>query len=153
MSSATKGEQSEAATTAAPAPRRIWPEFARVRSWSPLDAEPFLSRGHAGRYLARVRVNPEAERAYRNLVAGTAFPAGTVVAKFHEHRDGTPADVFVVERTNQRWRFLVLSAEGELTGSASVTLCARCHAEAPAAPLFGLPDPRNDSGPAGVETN
>jgi hypothetical protein len=44
------------------------------------------------------------------------------------------------------WEYLVVAPTGEIEARGRLPGCARCHAEAPAAGVFG-PPPRADAGP------
>lgn len=101
-----------------------------------------MSRGHPpGFFLATVRVNPESLAAYQNLTAGTEFAAGTVVAQFQEDpHNGAQGPVFVMSKTNaDKWEFMVVDPDGWIHDRGEIPLCARCHAEAVADGLFGMP--------------
>ncbi len=127
--------------SAAPPPLR-WTQFDEAKGWPPVNDEPFTSRGHAGgRWTLTVRVSPDARDAYAALTPGSSLPSGAVVAAFHhDPARGRPGPIYVMEKASQRWRFTVVNPDG-LVREGSVALCARCHAEAVADHLFGLPRP------------
>ncbi len=118
-----------------------WAPFRIVDNW-PAAGKPFVSHGHAGgRFPAMVRVSPAARDAYEQLVRSTVLPVDTIVAEYlaDPGSDRTRA-VYVMQKTTaERWRFLVITPTGLVDERAPTALCARCHAEAPADQLFGLP--------------
>jgi hypothetical protein len=128
----------------APKPRVVWSRFAEVQSW-PAVGEPFANSGHAGAGTrAVVRVSPAARAAYGHLVKDSELPDRALVALFHELGPGRPGAVYVMEKVGAGWRFSTYRADGselEPTQAASVSAegCRRCHADAVADSLFGLP--------------
>jgi len=125
-----------------------WAELDVARAW-PSASAAFPSRGHGvGQYLIDVRVEPRYLGAYRNLSRGQTLPVGTTLAAFHRDRDtGAAASIYVMQkRSDAEWEFSVADDEGRLRPQQSVELCSRCHAEAPADDLFGVP--RSPAAPA-----
>ncbi len=128
----------------APKPPLVWSRFAEIQSW-PVAGEPFTNLGHVGAGAeAVVRVSPDARAAYEHLVKDSELPNGTIVALFHELGPGRAGLVYVMEKTNGAWRFSSYHPDGtELTAAepanASTAGCERCHADAVADSLFGLP--------------
>lgn len=120
-----------------------WEPFQQVSSW-PALGDPFVSRGHAGgRLTASVRVTPAARDAYQQLVRSTVLPAGTILAELLSdpatHRQ---VALYTMQKDDQgRWRFAVVTPAGIVDPDVLPRLCARCHAEAPADQLFGIPRP------------
>ena len=124
-----------------PEPPKPWTELETIRSWPPVNDEPFVSEGHAGRYRVDVRVSPDARSTYVNLVRGSVMPDTTWVAKFH--RDASTGDdgpIFgMYKRGEGDWEFLEADADGKVVARGDLRLCRRCHAEGKADHLFGLP--------------
>ena len=138
---ATAAEQPPRETT------RRWAHFAELEAWPTVSEEPFPSQGHAdGHFTAELKVSPGQADAYRQLRPGSSLPRGTVVAMLH-YRDGTPGPIYAMKKTGaERWQFSVLDPDGAVAGSGSdLALCERCHAEAVADHLFGLPRPQKPS--------
>ena len=123
--------------------RASWERFAEVAAWPPINARSFASAGHfGGRLAVRIRVSPEARAAYEALVPGRTLPPGTVVAAFHsELRDNRPGPVLAMVKGEGGWEYLALDAEGRIGERGALALCIRCHSEAVADQLFGLPRP------------
>lgn len=120
-----------------PSPAR-WSRIAAASRW-PEAAPAFPSRGHgSGAFVASIRVEPASLEAYRELVSGAVFADGTAVAVFHRAPDGTPGSVYAMEKAGGAWTFTASNADGMLLDG-HVGLCARCHEEAPADHLFGVP--------------
>jgi hypothetical protein len=125
-------------------PRVAWSRFAEVRSWPP-SGEAFTNGGHVGAgALAVVRVSPEARAAYEHLLKDSELPDGAVVVLFHELAPGKPGPVYVMEKSGGSWRFSSLRADGTEPeppepAASSAAHCRRCHADAVADSLFGLP--------------
>jgi hypothetical protein len=94
--------------------------------------------GHEQR--AEIRVSPVARAAYLSLSSDTQFPAGTLLAEQLREADSQRSGaVLALERAGSDWRFLRREADGSEAAPASLDFCRRCHAQAPAAPVFGLP--------------
>jgi len=132
--------------TTSPAPQKppaVWARFAELAAWEPVTKSPIASRGHAaGNWELEVRVNPESRDAYLALRPGTSLPDGSVVVASHRDIDrGQNGPIYVMEKKTGHWSFQVLSPEGRPSEHGPLTLCARCHAEAAADMLFGLPRP------------
>jgi len=128
----------------APKPLVVWSRFAEVQGWPPVG-EPFTNSGHAGAGARGVvRVSPEGRTAYEQLVSDSELPDGAVVALFHELAPGRPGPVYVMEKAGAVWRFSTCRADGTEfepadAATASTAGCRRCHADAVADSLFGLP--------------
>ena len=126
------------------AARARWERFDEARSWPAARDEPYVSRGHPpGYFLATVRVTPDSLTAYQNLTAGTKMAEGTVIVQFQQDpQQGVGGPVFVMSKVSQAdWEFMVVDPEGWIHDRGEIPLCARCHAEAVADELFGLPPP------------
>ena len=132
----------------APVPARARaPEWLdAARAWPLVTAAPIVSQ-HLGRpHLAEIRVSPEAADDYRRLTPDTELSPGSFFVEWL--RDASTARlgaIFALERTPETWRYWVLDARGVLVESGALALCAGCHAGAPAAPVFGLPNPSEES--------
>jgi hypothetical protein len=106
------------------------------------SAEPYLVLGHAPhRYRATVRVSEPARDAYLALAPERVLPEGSVVAQFLTDREtGSAGPVYAMKKQAENtWLFAVLAPSGALLDLGAVPLCVRCHREAPAGFLFGLP--------------
>lgn len=91
-----------------------------------------------------IRVSPESREDYRALRPGVSVRDGTVVVAIHRDVDRSqPGPIYVMEKRNGNWAFQVLGSDGRPTEHGPLTLCARCHAEAAADMLFGLPRARD----------
>lgn len=91
-----------------------------------------------------IRVSPESREGYLGLRPGISLSDGTVVAAVHRDVDTSrPGPIYVMEKRAGAWAFQVLGADGRPAEHGPLTLCARCHAEAPADMLFGLPRTRD----------
>ena len=119
-----------------------WRRLGEVRGWEPVNDQPFVSEGHPpGHYLANVHISPEAREAYLALMPGSELPVGTVVAQFqHDPQGDQPGPIFAMRKLGAaRWEFLAAEADGRIRERGQLRLCVRCHAEAVADQLFGLP--------------
>jgi hypothetical protein len=145
------GEPAPDADGPAPAPRaQALPPGARSR-WAHADELPSLaqiggrerSEHLDGAYERTVVVN-DAAAGYAHLTAGTRFPPGALVVQRHHAGDEVVA-YYVMERVEAPeddplggWRFSVV--DPALRAAATeMSLCARCHREAPFGSLFGPP--------------
>jgi len=124
-----------------------WERFAELATYGAMST-PFISRGHfAGRWKAEVSANAAAALVYPTLSRSSRFPPGAVLAKKHREKDsGAPGPVFVMIKREPGfflqggdWEYLVTDAEGWIEDQGPLLLCARCHAEANADWVFGLP--------------
>lgn len=110
-------------------------------AWAPLTAKPFVSQHLGERHLAVLRVSPEAQPTYQALVPDSSFAPGTLfIESLSVEATGAPGPVLALERTESDWRYWLLHADGSVQREARPGECAPCHAAAPAAPLFGVPN-------------
>lgn len=110
--------------------------------------KPFLSRGHfAGRWTAEVAANALAAPLYAELAPSTKFTVGSVLVKKHALASSSaPGPTFALVKREAGffpeggdWEYVALDAEGRVEDRGRLALCARCHAEASADWVFGLP--------------
>jgi len=109
--------------------------------------KPFLSRGHfAGRWRAEVSVSESALPVYTALSRASHFPVGAVLVKKHSESTGAPGPLFAMVKRDPGffpaggdWEFVVTDKDGWLEDRGPLVACARCHAEATADWVFGLP--------------
>jgi hypothetical protein len=90
----------------------------------------FLSRGHAQRFDAVVWANAAADKSWDSL---GEMPVGAMLIEEAIVREGgsdRPGGLLVMERREAGWRFVVVTAEGEVQSGARLTLCETCHREA-----------------------
>lgn len=119
-------------------PRKRWDYFERSKSWA--ITSRFRSTGHYhGAYEAEVRIPLRFAKAYSEVPYQKDLPDGLTAAMFH-YAPGTAqlTGVLVLSLKHQRWSALILDASGYVLEPRE-TLCLRCHADAPADTLFGLP--------------
>jgi hypothetical protein len=99
-----------------------------------------------------VHVMPSALEAYRALTAGKQWEVGTSVAAFHRHGD-EPGSVFAMTKLAAGgWEYVVVAPDGTVEDRGALPLCARCHADAPADSLFGVPRPSPESAAADLRS-
>jgi len=109
--------------------------------------KPFVSHGHfAGRWTAEIAVNEPAMQVYTNLAPSSRFGVGAVLVKKHASTSSTKGPTFAMLKRDAGffpqggdWEYIVLDAEGRLEDRGKLQLCARCHADANADSVFGLP--------------
>lgn len=122
----------------AEAPRSQWSDYAAAREW-PEAAPPAVAVGHRrDGALMRVRVEPSALAAYRDLAVESPMPPGARVVAWLEARGGQPLAGYLLEKREGVWAAQELDARGGLVAS-DAGLCLRCHQLAPTDYLFGLP--------------
>ena len=132
------------ATPSAPpsqaAPRETWARLGEVESWPAANDTAFSTRGHLVKPShAIVRVSPDARSPYLALVTDTVFPDGTLIAMFHQSRDGSERGlVYAMEKTKNVWSFVALDPDGTKR-SDNLEVCALCHKGGVADHVFGLP--------------
>jgi hypothetical protein len=142
--SASRSPVAEPATRAHTAPsavakpthsRALW--FLRAQRFASIGETAFRSQHFGGKRLARIRVNPESEAAYRTLVVDSQFSQGTLVVEALSRNGGAEPDTYLgVELTRDGWRFFEANAKGE-PEALDERDCRGCHAGAPSPPLFG----------------
>jgi hypothetical protein len=122
------------------APRDTWSRLAEVESWPAVNDTAFATRGHLVKPShAIVRVSPDARSTYLALVTDSVFPDGTLIAMFHQSRDGSESGtVYAMEKTQNVWTFLSLDPDGTKR-SDNLEVCALCHKGGVADHVFGLP--------------
>jgi hypothetical protein len=153
LAACTSPQARPSARVAVVAPQR-WEHFDDARSW-PLAAEPFATSAHgATPYVVSVRVAPAFVVAYRELVAGEVWVPGASVAAFHATRSGEPASLYAMtKQSDGSWEYVVAAADGTETARGPLPLCIRCHTEAPADSLFGVPRAARESAPSGMRSS
>jgi len=95
------------------------------------------------RYERTLRISAAQAEAYRHLTLGTVMPTGTVIVQRHhepssEEVTGRYAMV-KVEGEPDAWTFVVLDQAMRVAADEQLTLCGRCHGDAPFHGLFGIP--------------
>ena len=137
-------------TTSPHAPRDAavkWEGFASMGDLRAIG-RPFVSRGHfGGRWQAEVLANESASSVYAALSRSSTFAAGAMLVKKHSEKDSrAPGPIFVMIKREPGffprggdWEWLVADAEGWIEDRGAIASCARCHAEAGANWVFGLP--------------
>lgn len=116
----------------------MWDVYLEALRWPVTNGEPFTSHGHQPEQLVDVRVNDAARPAYLSLVTDSAFPDGAVLVEVS--RVLTPnSRSFAMRKVGGQWSYFQLDAGGGLLESGNLSLCAGCHAQAPADHVFGLP--------------
>jgi hypothetical protein len=129
-------------STAAQKEAKTWDRLEEARAWGPANSESFVSLGHPpGTMLADVHVSPDAREAYLALGPGTELPVGSVVAEFQrDGQTGQPGLVYAMHKiAPSRWDYSLVEPDGRIREQGNLPLCARCHSEAVADQLFGLP--------------
>jgi hypothetical protein len=101
-----------------------------------MNAAPFTARGHQPEQQVDVRVSPESRATYSALVVDSAFSDGCVLAELSHAGDGRG---YGMRKAGGSWSFFELDAHGGVLASGPLSLCAGCHAQAPADYVFGLP--------------
>ncbi len=105
----------------------------------------FLSQGHAQRFDGVVWADSAASKAWdtpEDLPAGAMLVEEAIV---REGPNDRPGGLLVMEKHDDGWRFVVVTAEGDVVSGARLAACETCHREARGA-VFPL------SRDAGAET-
>ncbi len=127
---------------AAKRPLPAWSSLASLAALPLASGEPYATLGHGlGRYRALVRVSTAARDQYLAPTPERPFPEGSVVAQFLTDLDtGSAGPVYAMRKqSDETWQFAVLEPGGALLDFGLLPLCVRCHQEAPADFVFGLP--------------
>jgi hypothetical protein len=125
-----------AADAAAPVPAALPSDFRT--SFTRVGRARFVSRGHLDdRFAVDVYANAGAMSAFKSDVV--SFPPGAMLVK--EQFDKTvagdrPAGILAMEKReagfdpdNGDWRWIVVSAKGEIVKEGKIEQCAACHRE------------------------
>jgi hypothetical protein len=132
-----------------------WEGLAELAAYSSMG-KSFVSRGHfVGRWRAVVSANAAAAPVYTSLSRSSRFPTGAALAKKHtELSTGAPGPLFVMVKRDAGffpqggdWEYVVTDPDGWIEDRGPIASCARCHAEATADWVFGLPVDARDAGP------
>ena len=132
-----------------------WEGFAALGDYRAVG-KPFVSRGHfAGRWQAEVFTSQDAAATYAALSRSSRFVAGAVLVKKHSEKDSrAPGPIFVMSKREAGffpqggdWEWLVTDPDGWIEDRGAIASCARCHAEAGANWVFGLPASARASAP------
>ena len=118
------------------APPPVWDGYAEAKQWAPTSTSPFTSQGHLPASQVDVRVNPAGRPLYAALVTDTVFPDGSVLLELSHSLGGHG---YAMRKANGAWSYFELDAKGGVLASGALSLCAGCHAQAPADHVFGLP--------------
>jgi hypothetical protein len=121
-------EQTVTATDAGPVePSPVQADF---RSTMTQVGDRFLSQGHAERFDGVVWANAAA-RAHWD--APGEMPVGAMLVEeaiVREGRSDRPGGLLVMENRETGWRFVVVTAEGDVVSGARLAPCETCHREA-----------------------
>ncbi len=120
----------------ASAPRAIWEGYAEVLRAPVVTSAPFASRGHLPEQSVEVRVNDVARQPCAALVTDTVFPDGSLVDELSPSASGNG---YAMRKNAGVWSYFELDPRGGLLTGSAPERCARCHAQAPADQVFGLP--------------
>jgi hypothetical protein len=132
--------QKQPRTAAKPEPEApVWSSQAEVRSWPPLNEQPFLSRGHLPAVEVDVVASAASRDAYLALVTDSVLPQGTLIAERAHDLAAANAHQLVMQKRADGWSYLDLDARGRVLAEGRLARCEGCHALAPADHAFGLP--------------
>jgi hypothetical protein len=118
----------------------VWSRYQESLSWQVM--RPAYRTEHGVRKASAVlRASPEAVEAYRSLQLGTVMPHESALTLLVTPEDqGERPYILVMHRDGPgTWKFLTLRADGTLDQADDSGFCARCHGQARADALFGLP--------------
>ncbi len=134
-----EGPAPSASVKPEPTPTK-WALWDAVQTWPIANRASFRSLGHAGVGDVDIRVQPEHLDRYRSLVVDTTWPQGiTLVETLRGPATPTAGAYAMTRLRDQTWRFLVIDGKGMIQQTGPLPLCTRCHAEAVAGYVFGLP--------------
>ncbi|HEX7453660.1 MAG TPA: hypothetical protein VF294_15315 [Polyangiaceae bacterium] len=121
----------------APPPRAAWDSYGEALHWPAANSAPFTSHGHQPEQEVDLRVNDVARTAYGALVTDTVFPDGSVLAELPHTSGGGMS--YAMRKESGQWSYFQLDSQGSVLASGALSLCAGCHAQAPADRVFGPP--------------
>jgi hypothetical protein len=90
----------------------------------------FLSQGHAQRFDGVVWANPTAMKQWDSpgdMLVGAKLVEEAIV---REGPNDRPGGLLVMEKRDAGWRFVVVTAEGDVVSGERLAACATCHREA-----------------------
>jgi hypothetical protein len=131
----------------APDASPVWEGFAEIGGYRRMTKAPFTSQGHFdGRWIAETLANNLAAPEYEKVPAAAAPPQGSVIVQTHTERlGGSPGPVFAMVKREPGffpaggdWEYVVTLAGGHVEDRGQMPQCARCHADAASAWVFGL---------------
>ena len=130
--------------------RTIWSRAAEIDTLTVVSGRS-ASEHLDGVFDRTVAVNAAAA-GYGALTASGTFPPGALLVQRHHPRGADRVVAyFVMEKLakgtapNARdWKFLVLDERLRVAAAEKLTLCSRCHADAPFSGVFGLAAPPTD---------
>jgi len=111
-------------------------------AFTKLAPERFVSQGHAGaRFEMDVWANAPAKEAMGKPSGD--YPVGAILVAEHWERQvpGTRGPVMMMEKRDKGWRWVTVSASGEVKKDGLIESCAACHEEAARDSVFPLPAP------------
>jgi len=121
-----------------PAPSAVWDGYGEALHWPAANDAPFTSRGHQPEQQVDVRVNDIARSTYGALVSDTVFPDGSVLVELPHAGTGSGAS-YAMRKEGGHWSYFQLDWRGGVLATGVLSLCAGCHAQAPADRVFGPP--------------
>tara|TARA_R110002096_G_scaffold299503_1_gene493904 strand:+ start:3008 stop:3568 length:561 start_codon:yes stop_codon:yes gene_type:complete len=134
------------ASTSAGGPMDVGIDWSGWASWSKVNAEPFVSKGHKKPWV-NVYVAPDQVSTYAALEG--EMPEGFAIVKsVHKDADGVAGDVAALtvmvkmgsdyDAENGNWYYGVLSADGsKAMQEGKLAACIGCHSSADTDYLFG----------------
>ncbi|AUX31134.1 hypothetical protein SOCE836_032590 [Sorangium cellulosum] len=129
----------------APAEPSAWELAGQLASFTPATGRA-RSQHFTGEMEAEVRINAAAAP-YPALGPARALPPGAALVELH-YPAGSPEPVTLLAMVKRSagydpdggdWEYLVLTPQGTSTHRGALSLCKRCHADAPHDHLFGGP--------------
>ncbi len=135
------------------APRALPIAESKRERWARADEMPKLSllsgrspSEHLDGVFDRTVMVDAAVSGYRTLTATTTMVAGALIVQRHHPRGAERVIAyFIMEKLEKGarphardWRFLVVDEKLRVAADQQLSLCARCHADAPFNGLFGV---------------
>jgi hypothetical protein len=116
-----------------------WREYSTIERLALVNHDALPTNNHAPfEWNLRVRITPAALSLYEHWYVGAVMPVGTWIVAEHERRaGGAHGPYYFANKTDAGWAFGAATPDGLLLPEDPA--CARCHAEAPADFMFGLP--------------
>jgi hypothetical protein len=116
----------------------VWDSYGEALHWPTANSAPFTSRGHQPEQEVDVHANDAARAVYGALVTDSLFPDGSVLAELPRASAGSGLG-YAMRKEAGQWSYVQLDSHGGALASGALSLCAGCHAQAPADCVFGPP--------------
>lgn len=144
----TKSPEAPVAQPRGSATTGVWEHSSLLATLVSVDDRMLPSSGHnPSLWNSRVKMNTTASEPYLIRNPSGSMPTGSVLVEHHEGNEGESAPTYAMVKREPGfdgaygdWEYLIMSSNGQIQARGSsreMSLCARCHADAPGDHVFG----------------